>query len=125
MKFFEPDRSDYRVSAREPDDYGVLDIGFAKGSFSDGRPYRLECWCMDSLVMATVFFDESLLTAWNRLDVALLLELEEVFKFRGGPFVQASRTKDDKGRGVWAANVTVKDEQGLYAEILRPIQRYR
>ena len=78
MEFIEPDRSNYIVSAHKPNDEGVRDIGFVKGTFLDGRPYRLECWCMDELIMASVFFDERYLTAWKRLDFALLLELEGV-----------------------------------------------
>ena len=58
MEFIEPDRSNYIVSAHKPNDEGVRDIGFVKGTFLDGRPYRLECWCMDELIMASVFFDE-------------------------------------------------------------------
>ena len=56
MEFIEPDRSNYIVSAHKPNDEGVRDIGFVKGTFLDGRPYRLECWCMDELIMASVFF---------------------------------------------------------------------
>ena len=125
MKYIEPDRSGYIVSAHEPGDDGVLDLGFAKGAFSDGRPYKIECWCMDEIVMATVLFDETLMTAWKRADFALLLELEELFKFNGRPLVQAARMKDDAGRGIWAVNLMVKNDKGLQAEILRPMQRYR
>ena len=80
---------------------------------------------MDEIVMATVLFDEALMTAWKRADFALLLELEELFKFNGRPLVQAARMKDGKGRGIWAVNVMVKNDKGLQAEILRPMQRYR
>ena len=83
MEFIEPDRSNYIVSAHKPNDEGVRDIGFVKGTFLDGRPNRLECWCMDELIMASVFFDERYLTAWKRLDFALLLELEGVLQFKG------------------------------------------
>lgn len=125
MKFIEPNRSNYVVSAKEPDDDGVLDIGVAKGTFCDGRPYRLECWCMDELYMATVFFDDALMTAWNRFDMVLMLELEELVKFSGRPLVQAHRVKDDGGRDVWSVNLVLKDARGQHAEILRPIQKYR
>ena len=114
MEFIEPDRSNYIVSAHKPNDEGVRDIGFVKGTFLDGRPYRLECWCMDELIMASVFFDERYLTAWKRLDFALLLELEGVLQF-----------KDGKGRGIWAVTVMLKDDNGLHAEVLTPVQRYR
>ena len=99
MEFIEPDRSNYIVSAHKPSDEGVRDIGFVKGTFLDGRPYRLECWCMDELIMASVFFD--------------------------GPYLQAGRMKDGKGRGIWAVTVMLKDDDGLHAEVLTPVQRYR
>ncbi len=95
MNFIEPDFSKYIVSAHKPDEDGVRDIGFAKGTFSDGRPYRLTCWCMAELIMASLFFDERFLTAWKRLDFALLLELEGILQFKDGPYLQAARTKDD------------------------------
>lgn len=125
MEFIEPDRSNYIVSAHKPNDEGVRDIGFVKGTFLDGRPYRLECWCMDELIMASVFFDERYLTAWKRLDFALLLELEGVLQFKDGPYLQAGRMKDGKGHGIWTVTVMLKDDDGLHAEVLTPVQRYR
>ncbi len=125
MKFIEPDRSEYIVSAQEPDDDGVLDLGFAKGVFCDGRPYKMECWCMDEIVMATVLFDDVLMTAWKREDFTLLLELEDLFKFAAKPLVQATRTEDDAGNSIWAVNVMMKNAKGQQAEFLKPMQRYR
>ena len=71
---------------------------------------------MDELIMASVFFDERYLTAWKRLDFALLLELEGVLQFKDGPYL---------GRGIWAVTVMLKDDDGLHAEVLTPVQRYR
>ena len=56
IKFPVPNRSEYIPSPYEPDADGVLDIGYYKGSIIGGRPYVLECWQMDELVVATVFF---------------------------------------------------------------------
>ena len=58
MEFIEPDRSNYIVSAHKPNDEGVRDIGFVKGTFLDGRAYRLDGWCMEGCSMAGVFFGE-------------------------------------------------------------------
>ena len=102
MEFIEPDRSNYIVSAHKPNDEGVRE-----------------------LIMASVFFDERYLTAWKRLDFALLLELEGVLQFKDGPYLQAGRMKDGKGRGIWAVTVMLKDDDGLHAEVLTPVQRYR
>lgn len=65
------------------------------------------------------------MTAWKRLDFALLLELEGVLQFKDGPYLQAGRMKDGKGRGIWAVTVMLKDDDGLHAEVLTPVQRYR
>lgn len=79
-----------------------------------GRAYYGKC-----------FFDERYLTAWKRLDFALLLELEGVLQFKDGPYLQAGRMKDGKGRGILAVTVMLKDDDGLHAEVLTPVQRYR
>ena len=65
--------------------------------------------------MATVLFDDALMTAWKRLDFALFLELEELFKYNGKPLVQATRMQDDAGRSIWAVNVMLKNAKGRQA----------
>ena len=77
IKFPVPNRSEYIPSPYEPDADGVLDIGYYKGSIIGGRPYVLECWQMDELVVATVFFSDEGLDAYSREDLVLLLELED------------------------------------------------
>lgn len=62
IKFPVPNRSEYIPSPLEPDADGVLDIGYYKGTIIGGRPYVLECWQMDELVVATVFFRTKVLT---------------------------------------------------------------
>ena len=84
IKFPVPNRSEYIPSPYEPDADGVLDIGYYKGSIIGGRPYVLECWQMDELVVATVFFSDEGLDAYSREDLVLLLELEDIIKFIGG-----------------------------------------
>ena len=63
IKFPVPNRSEYIPSPYEPDADGVLDIGYYKGTIIGGRPYVLECWQMDELVVATVFFSDEGLEA--------------------------------------------------------------
>ena len=86
IKFPVPNRSEYIPSPYEPDADGVLDIGYYKGSIIGGRPYVLECWQMDELVVATVFFSDEGLDAYSREDLVLLLELEDIIKFISGCF---------------------------------------
>lgn len=82
IKFPVPNRSEYIPSPYEPDADGVLDIGYYKGSIIGGRPYVLECWQMDELVVATVFFSDEGLDAYSREDLVLLLELEDIINYR-------------------------------------------
>ena len=82
IKFPVPNRSEYIPSPYEPDADGVLDIGYYKGSIIGGRPYVLECWQMDELVVATVFFSDEGLDAYSREDLVLLLEFSHFLNSR-------------------------------------------
>ena len=55
-KFPAPSRIDYVASPYEPNEDGVMDVGYYNGALSDGRAYRLECWRMDEMLMMTVMF---------------------------------------------------------------------
>ncbi len=104
----------------------VLDIGYYKGSIIGGRPYVLECWQMEELVVATVFFSDEGLDAYSREDLVLLLELEDIIKFIGGKrLFQCTHTEDDAGMPMWAVNITLQNAKGKYAEVLCPLRRYR
>ena len=117
IKFPVPNRSEYIPSPYEPDADGVLDIGYYKGSIIGGRPYVLECWQMDELVVATVFFSDEGLDAYSREDLVLLLELEDIIKFIGGKrLFQCTHTEDDAGMRK-AVTRTVRPES------LRPVSR--
>ena len=103
IKFPVPNRSEYIPSPYEPDADGVLDIGYYKGSIIGGRPYVLECWQMDELVVAT-----------------------DIIKFIGGKrLFQCTHTEDDAGMPMWAVNITLQNAKGKYAEVLCPLRRYR
>lgn len=125
-KYPEPSRKDYVPSPYEPDDDGVLDIGYYTGLLSDGRKYRLECWQMDEMVMATIMFSDQGLTAYNKKDMLLLLELEEIAHFGGSSKkLQATRTKDDVGSSMWALNMMLKNADDTFASLLITLKRYK
>ena len=64
-KYTAPCRVNYVPSPYEPDEDGVMDVGYKNGVFSDGRPYRLECWRMDAMLMLTVLFSNEGLTGYK------------------------------------------------------------
>lgn len=120
-----PRRIDYTPSPLEPDDNGVQDVGYRIGKLSDGRPYRLECWRMDDIIMVTIMFDDLALSAYTRKDMLLLVEAEQLLEFNGTKYsLQAAMTEDDAGNKVWALNVMLSDHRGTYAKVVGELQRY-
>lgn len=120
-----PCRINYVPSPYEPDEDGVLDVGYKSGRLSDGRAYRLECWRMDDMLMLTVFFADAGLEAYCRDDMYLLLEGEDILRFTAGRRLQAARVTDDAGRGMWALNLMLADKRGTYGELQVELNRYR
>ena len=126
-KYNAPCRVDYVPSPYEPDEDGVMDVGYKNGLLSDGRPYRLECWRMDELLMLTVLFSNQGLSAYRRVDMPLLLEGEGILQFVGTskPRLQATQTTDDVGQSMWALNLMLADGKGTYAELTVKLNSYR
>ena len=126
-KFTAPCRGDYVPSPYEPNEEGVMDVGYKNGVMSDGRPYRLECWRMDELLMLTVLFSNQGLTGYKRADMPLLLEGEEILRFVGAgkPRLQAAQTTDDVGQSMWAINLMLADNRGTYAELAVQLHSYK
>ena len=122
-----PCRVGYVPSPYEPDEDGVMDVGYLTGTMSDGRPFRLECWRMEEMLMLTVLFSSQGLSAYSRADMPLLLEGEEILRFvgTGKPKLQAAQTTDDVGQKMWALNLMLANNKGTYAELLVQLHGYR
>lgn len=121
-QFPEPRRVNYVPATDEPDEDGVLDVGFYKGKLKDGRPYRAECWRMDELVMLTVMFSSIGLERKRRPGLATLLTKEKIVKFRSQVRrLQCHKTFDDVNNPVWAINLPL----GENAELQIKLQPYR
>lgn len=125
-KYPEPCRVDYIPSPYEPDDDGVLDIGYYIGSLSDGRKYRLECWQMDDMVMLTIMFSDLGMSAYTKQDMYYLLELEEILEFSTDvKKLQCTRTEDDTQNSVWAINMMLKNAENTFGRLLITLKRYK
>lgn len=121
-----PTRIDYVPSPYEPDEDGVLDVGYYTGALSDGRPYRLECWQMDDMVMVTIMFSNLGLTAYNKQDMFYLLELEDILTFKAEhKKIQCTQTYDDAENKVWALNIMLKNAKAEFAELQLTLKRYK
>ena len=126
-KFAAPCRVNYVPSPYEPDEDGVMDVGYKNGVMSDGRPFRLECWRMDEMLMLTVLFSSEGLTAYKRVDMPLLLEGEDILRFvgEGKPRLQAAQSTDDVGQSMWALNLMLADGKETYGELQVKLNSYR
>lgn len=125
-KFPAPSRIDYVPSPYEPNEDGVMDVGYCTGALSDGRAYRVECWRMDEMLMMTMMFSDVGLSAWKRQDMFLLLELEGILEYTSSKrAVQCAMTKDDSEKGVWALNMMLANGKGTYGKLLVPLKSYK
>ena len=126
-KYDAPCRVGYVPPPYEPDEDGVMDVSYLTGTMSDGRPFRLECWRMEEMLMLTVLFSSQGLSAYSRADMPLLLEGEEILRFvgTGKPKLQAAQTTDDVGQKMWALNLMLANNKGTYAELLVQLHSYR
>ena len=121
-----PRRVDFTPSPLEPDDDGVLDVGYRLGKLSDGRSYRLECWRMDDMLMVTIMFADTALSTYKRADMLLLVEAEGLIEFNGTKkSLQAAMTEDDAGNKVWALNIMLANHKGTYGQVVGELRRYR
>ncbi|MCD8198702.1 MAG: hypothetical protein LUD24_00740 [Phascolarctobacterium sp.] len=121
-----PRRINYIPSPLEPDEDGVLDIGFHCGNLKDGRPYRLECWAMDEIIMVTVMFSDMNIRSYLRQDMYDLLKQEKLVDYISGKKpLQFARTHDDAGNSMWMLNIMLADGKGRYAKLKIKLQSYK
>jgi hypothetical protein len=120
-----PDRSTFQPNFRKSDEHPALDIGWAEGTLTDGRPYRAECWAEDGVTSLTLFFSTK---RWERradADFALLLESEGLIRFTGRQrYVAARPFTDASGNAMWSVNVVIGDDGTTYAVDQLPLRPY-
>lgn len=120
-----PCRIDYVPSPLEPDEDGVMDVGYQIGKLSDGRKYRLECWRMDDMIMLTVMFSDIGIESYKRADMYLLLECEDILKFKGSKRpLQVAKTTDDVNKSMWSLNLMLANSKQVYADLLIDLTKY-
>ena len=111
-----PDRSNYTPNFVKTDDNPQLDIGWAEGRLTDGRPYRMECWCEDQVTAVTYFFAAAGLEGMTNADFPDFLEREELLRYltpRRSAYAVAMT--DAQGTPIWSVNVVIGVDDELYA----------
>ena len=111
-----PDRSDAirNFSKAEDDD---LDIGWADGVLSDGRPYRAESWAADQISLLTFFFSTSQIETYTDAQFIKLLADEGLIEFSSDErYVAGEIVEDASGNQMWSVNVVIADENNEFTK---------
>lgn len=109
---FAPDRSNHVPNRIKTEENPQLDIGWNEGTLTDGRPYRVECWCEDQITSLTYFFSREGLPELTRESAADLLEREELLVFLGPRSAYPVPIEDAAERPIWSVNVVVGIDGG-------------
>ena len=124
-RYPKPDRSTFQPNFIKTRDNDALDIGWAEGTLSDGRPYRMEYWCQDGLSIVTFFLSTIDLDLDDPSSMRTFLEGEGLVRFLTPDCTPAGgRWADSAGSEMWSLNVVIGDEDNLYADVAPRLQGY-
>ena len=116
MTYPKPDRSHYTPRFHKTTDNPHLDIGWAEGQLTDGRPYRMEAWCEEGITAVTFFFAVAGLEQLTSADFPDLLEREELLRYATARrSAYAVQVTDPSGNRIWSVNVVIGVEDAIYA----------
>jgi hypothetical protein len=123
--FPKPDRSDYTPTRHRTPEDPSFDLGWNEGLFSDGRPYRAECWVEEGMTCLTFFFSTHGLETYSNAQFAELLEREglvSILDRKARPF--AMPVSDASGNDMWSLTIVVGIEEDTYIEDNIPLRSY-
>ena len=121
-----PDRSQYQPNFSKTAEDDTVDIEWAEGVFSDGRPFRVECWAQDQVTHLSCVFSVIGLEDISEGEIQNLLEREGVVRFLTEKRFAGGRMWDDwSGQKMWSVGIVIGDDETLYADCDLPLQSYR
>ena len=120
-----PDRSGFRPNLRKTAANEVLDVGWAEGHLSDGRPFRVECWALNQTTNLTIFWSTSGIDHLNSDDLKDLLVREGLLTFKGQRRIGTGKKWiDPSGNEMYSFNVVVGDDEETFVEIQLSLNTY-
>lgn len=109
-----PDRSNIIPNFVKTPEDDTVDLGWAEGVLSDGRPFRAECWAQDQITMLTLFFSVKDLETHTDQMLKDMLVKEGLIEFvTDNGFLRAMTITDVAGNDIWSVNVVIGTEDGL------------
>ena len=117
--FHSPDRTGVTRNTSKTEDNDDIDIGWADGVLSDGRPYRAESWATDQITLLTFFFSSAQIEGYTNAQFIQLLVDESLIEFFGDRKYVTSKTfEDPSGNEIWSVNIVIADENNEFAKDL-------
>jgi len=121
-----PDRSGMTPNFTKSADNDAIEIGWAEGVLSDGRPYRAECWAQDQVTSLTFFVSAQSLESATAESLADMLEREGLVRFVSNQHFVAVRTFiDSAGNQLLSINIVIGDDEQKFADSELPLTPYR
>ncbi len=120
-----PDRNGFIPNKAKTPENDALDIGWAEGTLSDTRPYRMECWAQDGVTSVTFFLSTIDLSGGDKKWWSWFLRKEGLLSFFGEKqFIGVAHFTDPSGNEMWSVNVVVGDEDETYVTDTPAINPY-
>ena len=125
LEYPPPDRSDFTPNRQKSDENDAIDIGWAEGTFSDGRPFRVECWAADQITSLTVFTSTLDLEDASDDDLRDFLVEEGLLVFVADyRHVSGAKFLDPSNNEMWSINVVIGTEDGILTECTAELAPY-
>ena len=116
-------RAHFKPNFVKKDRDDQIDLGWAEGVFSDGRPFRLEVWAATYVRYYTYYFSIVDIEYYSPSDLKKYLVSENVIEFDDEKYlasgftginVSARKVADDSGNDIWEVTIIVDDDDGPY-----------
>lgn len=111
----------------EKDELLDIDYGYLEGfCTSDNRPYRIECWGIADIIMASVYFSTKDKERCSKEELIQYLEDNNVIIWlnKFNKKIQVSKRKDEAGKDIFSINVKLKEEDTNFAKIAGALNFY-
>lgn len=105
-----------------------MDYGYLEGvCLSDNRPYRIECWGIADVIMASVYISSVDKLFCTKKELIKYLEDNKVIIWLNklNKKIQVASGKDEDGKDILTINIKLKEEDTSFAQIAGSLHYYK
>lgn len=104
-----------------------MDYGYLEGiCASDNRPYRIECWGISDVIMASVYISSQDKLLCSKKELIEYLEDNKVIVWLNklNKKIQVGTGKDEEDKDILTINIKLKEEDTSFAKIAGSLHYY-